>query len=217
MSPVAPASTAVTDLNADKLVVRPEAAVPPTSANPTPALPVATESPPPPRLDPGQPPEAGTQAVPVDQVTPALVGLPRTADGAQTVTVRLQPAELGQVQIRVDQSSNGSAHVDIIAERPETLALLQRDEPRLQQALDQAGVLSTGRSVSFQIAAPATVAANVPRPDSAAAGSGGSGQGQSGGAWRQSGDGQQQSGNGPESEQGQARARWFRAGLDITA
>ena len=95
--------------------------------------------------------------------------------------------------------------------------MLQRDEPRLQQVLDQAGVMSTGRTVSFQVSVPDQVGATASRPDSMAAGSGSSGQGQSGGAWRQSNDTWSGSGSGTDSDQGQARARWFRAGLDITA
>jgi flagellar hook-length control protein FliK len=166
---------------------------------------------------PDQLAQSAVRAAPADQIAPAMVGILKTADGPASVTVRLQPPELGQVQIRVDQTPGGATHIDITAERPETLQLLQRDEPRLQQALDQAGVLSNGRTVSFQVAVPEQIAATASRPDSMAAGSGGSGQGQSGGAWRQNDDSQQASNRGPGSDQGQARARWFRAGLDITA
>jgi flagellar hook-length control protein FliK len=164
-----------------------------------------------------QPSMPAERAAPTDQITPALVGLLTTPDGAQSVTVRLQPAELGQVQIRIDQPVEGPPHIDITADRPETLQMLQRDEPRLQQVLDQAGVMSTGRTVSFQVSVPDQVGATASRPDSMAAGSGSSGQGQSGGAWRQSNDTWSGSGSGTDSDQGQARARWFRAGLDITA
>ena len=142
-----------------------------------------------------QPDPTTVGAAPIDQVAPALVGVLNATDGTQSVTVRLQPSELGQVTIRVDRSSEGMAHVNITADRPETLQLLQRDEPRLQQTLDQAGVPSSGRSVTFQATPPDQVGASAARPDTMEAGSGGSGQGQSGGAWRESGDGRQSSGN----------------------
>lgn len=157
------------------------------------------------------------QAAPIDQVVPAVVKILGTPDGTQSVAVRLQPSELGQVQIRVDRTNEGMAHVSIMAERPETLQMLQHDEPRLQQALDQAGVPSNGRIVTFQATPPDQVGPSASRPDSMEAGAGGSGQGQSGGAWRESSDGQQSSGNGPGSDERQARSRWYRAGLDITA
>jgi hypothetical protein len=156
-------------------------------------------------------------ATPVDQIVPALVSILQKTDGQQSVTVRLQPADLGQVQIRMDRTDAGAAHIVITAERPETLQLLQREEPRLQQVLDQAGVLSTGRTVSFQVATPDQIGATASRPDSMETGAGASGQGQSGGTWRQNGDAQNDFGRGPGPDQGQNRPRWFRAGLDITA
>jgi len=150
-------------------------------------------------------------------VAPALIGVLRTTDGTQSVTVRLQPPELGQVQIRVDRTTEGVAHVGITADRPETLQLLQRDQPRLEQILDQAGVSASGRTVSFQVAAPEQMSASAPRPDSLSTGSGDGGRGQSDGAWRQNGDSSPDPGSNPGSDQRQARTRWFRAGLDITA
>ena len=39
-------------------------------------------------------------------------------------------------------------------QRPETLALLLRDQPQLQQALDQAGVPSDGRHLVLQLDTP---------------------------------------------------------------
>jgi hypothetical protein len=163
------------------------------------------------RADQAQP------AAPADQIAPALVGILHKPDGQQSVTVRLQPAELGQVQIRIDQTGVGAAHIDITAERPETLQMLQRDEPRLQQVLDQAGVLTAGRTVSFQVSTPEQIGATASRPDSMETGAGASGQGQNGGAWRQNGDSANEFGRGPGPDQGQNRPRWFRAGLDITA
>jgi flagellar hook-length control protein FliK len=156
-------------------------------------------------------------AAPVDQIAPVLVASLQKSDGQQSVTVRLQPAELGQVQIRVDQSVAGAAHIAITADRPETLQLLQRDEPGLQQVLDQAGVASTGRTVSFQVSAQEQIGATASRPDSMQTGAGGSGQGQNGGAWRQNGDSPNDFGRSPDPDQGRNRPRWFRAGLDITA
>jgi flagellar hook-length control protein FliK len=156
-------------------------------------------------------------AAPADQVAPALVGILQKTDGQQSVTVRLQPAELGQVQIRIDQTVAGVAHIAITADRPETLQLLQHDEPRLQQVLDQAGVASTGRTVSFQVSGQEQIGATASRPDSMQTGAGASGQGQNGGAWRQNGDTPNDFGRSPDPDQGQNRPRWFRAGLDITA
>jgi hypothetical protein len=157
------------------------------------------------------------RAAPTDQIVPALVSTLKTADGTASVTVRLQPPELGQVRIRIDQTTVGPAHINITTERPETLQLLQRDEPRLQQALDQAGVSSAGRTITFQVVTQEQTVATASRPDSMTSDSSDSGQGQSGGTWRQNEDSQSNFSDGSAPDQGQARARWFRAGLDITA
>jgi flagellar hook-length control protein FliK len=158
---------------------------------------------------------AGDPPAPVDQLAPALISTLKTmGDGTQTVTVRLQPPELGQVQIRVDQTSAGIARVDILAERPETVVLLQRDQPRLDQALDQAGILSAGRSVSFQVGTQTQIS-DAPRTSGMAAGD--SDRGQSGGSGQQSADNGGEPDAGSNPDQQQARARWFRAGLDILA
>ncbi len=157
------------------------------------------------------------RATPADQVAAPLIGVIQSAGGTPSVTVRLQPPELGHVQIRVDQSAPGAPHITITADRPETMQLLQHDEPVLRQALDQAGVQSTGRTISFQVAAPDQVAGAASRSDGMTATLNDSGQGQSGGLWRENEDASRNSGQGSASDQRQPHARWFRAGLDITA
>jgi hypothetical protein len=216
--PVGGASPAVLSLTAgdpEKFVVKPgtwsETSALAIRVEVPQATPSGSASPQVSKVDQGQP------AAPADQVAPALIGILHRSDGQQSVTVRLQPAELGQVHIRIDQAGGGAAHIDITAERPETLQMLQRDEPKLQQVLDQAGVPTTGRTVSFQVSMPEQIGATASRPDSMETGAGGSGQGQSGGTWRQNGDSANGFGRGPGPDQGQSRPRWYRAGLDITA
>jgi len=89
-------------------------------------------------------------ATPAAQLLPALVSF-AAGDGSQQVSVQLRPAELGMVQISVERATDGSASVQVTADRPETLALLQRDQSQLQGALDQAGVAREGRSLSFAL------------------------------------------------------------------
>ncbi len=93
-------------------------------------------------------------AAPAAQIAPALVSLVAHADGTQRLTMRLDPPELGQVQIRIERPPDAPARVDITVEKPETLTLLLRDQPQLQRALDQAGVPPDGRSVTFHVATP---------------------------------------------------------------
>ena len=219
LEPIAPAIAAVQDIKPEQAPIRTDAlsdlAI--LAARPDPPHGLLSDTTSPPRQADAAQATTGDRTGPGDQVAPALVGMLKSADGTQSVTVRLQPAELGQVQIRVDRTAEGAAHVGITADRPETLQLLQRDLPRLEQALDQAGILSSGRSVSFLATSPEPVGASASRPDSMDAGFGSFGQGQSGGTWRGSEDARRDTGNGPGPEQGQGRTRWIRAGLDITA
>lgn len=164
-----------------------------------------------------QPATTPTAELPTQQIAPAMVGLLRSADGSQSVTVNLHPAELGQVRIQIDQTQAGTAHVAITADRPETLQLLMHDQPHLQQVLDQAGVPSDGRGITFQMSPPDQVSPGASRPDSMAAGGGDLGRGQNGGAQGGGGSGQWGGGANPDQGQSQAQTRWFRAGLDIVA
>jgi flagellar hook-length control protein FliK len=93
-------------------------------------------------------------ASPVMQVAPVLVSLARAPGGTQTLTVRLDPPELGHVQVRIERPQEAPARVEITVEKSETLTLLLRDQPQLQRALDQAGVPAEGRSVTFHVASP---------------------------------------------------------------
>ncbi len=150
-------------------------------------------------------------------------------DGAQRLTMRLAPPELGQVEIRIDRPPDAPARVDITVEKTETLTLLLRDQPQLLHALDQAGVPPEGRSVTFHIVAPEPPtrmdATSVPSP-SGAASNGLAGE-YSQSASRQGGQSsqqqQQQTAADGSDEAAQADAapppwaRWSRAGLDITA
>lgn len=159
-----------------------------------------------------------TAAPPAQQVSAALVSLARAPDGGQRMTLRLEPAELGQVQIRIDRPQDAPAQVEITVQRPETLTLLLRDQPQLQRALDQAGVPADGRSLTLHIAAPQS-AAPPGSATSGAAVSADPGQGGGNGAGTRSG-GQGQSANTSDADQDDTPAslpRWLRAGLDITA
>jgi hypothetical protein len=167
-------------------------------------------------------------ASPAAQVAPALVAMGHAPDGAQRLTMRLAPPELGQVEIRIDRPPDAPARVDITVEKPETLTLLLRDQPQLLHALDQAGVPPEGRSVTFHVVAPEPPARMdatlVPSP-SGATSNGLAGE-YSQGASRQGGQSaqQQQQNAAAGSDEAAAAdaapppwARWSRAGLDITA
>ncbi len=156
---------------------------------------------------------------PAQQVAPALLLLGNagghSAPGMQRLTLRLDPAALGQVEIRIDRLTSGPAEIRIAAERPETLVLLQHDRHQLDIALDQAGI-PAARQIDFQITPriqPAgTGDASAGAWDGTRNGGGQSGSGEGhGDAGRQGSAGRTQAGI------SSAAPGWLRAGVDITA
>jgi hypothetical protein len=162
-------------------------------------------------------------AAPAAQIAPALVSMAHAPDGTQRLILRLDPPELGHMQIRVDRPPEAPAHVDITVDRPDTLTLLLRDQPQLQRALDQAGVPPDGRSVTFHVA-PSEPAPRHESVSAPGAGTGSAGTGDASyGASRQDGSPARRQSAEPGDRtvelefEPTAPANWLRAGLDITA
>jgi flagellar hook-length control protein FliK len=166
---------------------------------------------------PAPQPDSGT-AAPAQQVSAALVSLAHAPDGGQRMTLRLEPAELGLVEIRINRPADAPAQVDITVQRLETMTLLLRDQPQLQRALDQAGVPADGRTLTLHVAAPET-AASTGSVNSGTASSADPGQNGGNGAGARSA-GQGRAGDAADQDNDDTPtplARWLRAGLDITA
>jgi Meckel syndrome type 1 protein len=87
---------------------------------------------------------------PARQLAPVVVSL-ALGRGDEALTIALDPIELGRVEVSIGQGKE-AGQVRIVAERPETLALLQRDQRELDRALNQAGLGDMARSMSFSLA-----------------------------------------------------------------
>ncbi len=64
----------------------------------------------------------------------------RTAEGATRFEVRLDPPELGRVDVKLEVDRSGKAQALLLVERPETLSELSRQARQLERALAEAGV-----------------------------------------------------------------------------
>ncbi len=126
----------------------------PAQGPPQPSAPVAAASAP---AHATPPPVA-----PVSQVAQAVTGVHIAAGASGQVTIHLQPAELGAVQVRIERAHDGTATVSVQVERADTLRALQQDLPHLHQALDRAGVPAEQRQVSFHLAPTAASAGSDP-------------------------------------------------------
>lgn len=220
--------------SADTAEKEPTAAAPaiPVDATPFPAIALAPPSAAPASIGPHPAPSqasprpsaaAGEPAPPsaAVQVGPVLASFAASAaqPGApQHLTIRLDPLDLGRVQVHIERLPDGSARVDLKVEKPDTLLLLLRDQPQLHRALDLAGVPSAERTLQFHLAPPDLAPSNAASPGSMAA------QSNADQGHGQQRPGQPQSGrfaaHGPASSLGEpipGTAAFRRAGVDITA
>ncbi len=73
------------------------------------------------------------------------------SDGQNEFTIRLNPPELGRVDVRLEFQADGGVKAALTAEKPETLNLLQRDAAALERALNDAGVKTNAGSLNFSL------------------------------------------------------------------
>ena len=71
--------------------------------------------------------------------------------GRTRFEVRLDPADLGQIDVRIDVDRSGQVTSHLTVEKPETLSMLQQDAPQLQQALNDAGLKTGSGGLQFSL------------------------------------------------------------------
>lgn len=95
-----------------------------------------------------------TPAVPAQQVAPIILAQAAKGGDPSRLIVQLRPAELGGVEVAVEGTRDGGTQVNIMVERPETLALLQRDRGAIEQALQAAGIDSNAETLTLSLGEP---------------------------------------------------------------
>jgi flagellar hook-length control protein FliK len=167
-SPVKPDVATTSALAANPAVLPTAAAAPVNPANTIAPLPA---------LDPTQPLTASGLAGhtddaggPLKQVanlgaTPARAAVPTTTpslqlavhiaraaqDGMNKVSVRLDPPELGRVDVKLEVGHDGRVQALVAADRQETLNMLQRDARDLARALTDAGLQADTGNLNFSL------------------------------------------------------------------
>jgi flagellar hook-length control protein FliK len=71
--------------------------------------------------------------------------------GKTSFEIRLDPADLGRIDVRIDVDRNGQVTSHLTVEKPETLSMLQQDAPQLQRALDDAGLKTGSGGLQFSL------------------------------------------------------------------
>lgn len=85
--------------------------------------------------------------VPVEQVAVSIKNA--IGEGADKISIKLHPASLGRVEVRMEIAKDGQLSAVILAEKPETLDMLRSDVRGLERALQEAGLKTDAGSLNF--------------------------------------------------------------------
>jgi flagellar hook-length control protein FliK len=77
--------------------------------------------------------------------------LAKSAAGTKTFDIRMDPPELGRVDVHLSVDRDGKVQALLSAEHPQTLAILQRDSQNLERALKDAGLNLSNNSLNFSL------------------------------------------------------------------
>jgi flagellar hook-length control protein FliK len=99
---------------------------------------------------------AQAQAPSLPQPTPdmhrmAVEVAARSQSGAKQFDIRLDPPELGRVEVRLSIDAHGKTEAHLTADQPQTLDLLQKDAPVLARALRDAGLNVQQDGLNFSL------------------------------------------------------------------
>lgn len=75
----------------------------------------------------------------------------KSQSGAKQFDIRLDPPELGRVEVRLSIDATGKASAHLSADQPQTLSLLQKDAPILTRALREAGLDVSQDGLNFSL------------------------------------------------------------------
>ena len=89
-------------------------------------------------------PATSLYAVPIE------IGL-KALSGVNSFQIRLDPAELGRVDVKLDISDTGEVKARLVVDLVETLNLLQRDARTLERAFEQAGLKPSDAGVDISL------------------------------------------------------------------
>ncbi|MFL5033300.1 MAG: flagellar hook-length control protein FliK [Xanthobacteraceae bacterium] len=92
---------------------------------------------------------ASSAPVPISGLAVELVW--RMRDGKNRFEIRLDPPELGRIDVHLKVDRDGNVTSRLVVERSETLDLLRRDAPSLERALHNAGLKTGEQGLEFSL------------------------------------------------------------------
>ncbi len=94
---------------------------------------------------------SAAQAHPATQIVSATIQKAVKAGEETNIKLRLDPPELGRVEVKMSIDKDNTAKIVLTVEKPETFLMLQRDADALHRAMADAG-LNTQGDLSFELA-----------------------------------------------------------------
>lgn len=92
---------------------------------------------------------AALHTPPQEQVQLAITTA--TRDGIDRITMQLEPADLGRVEIRMETGGDGRTQLSFTVDKSDTLDALARDARTLERALQEAGIKADAGSMQFNL------------------------------------------------------------------
>jgi chemotaxis protein MotD len=71
--------------------------------------------------------------------------------GRSRFEIRLDPPELGRIDVKLDVDRHGQVTSHLIVEKSSTLDMLRRDAPQLERALQDAGLKTSDSGLQFSL------------------------------------------------------------------
>ncbi len=94
-------------------------------------------------------PVSTSQAVPLNAIAVEIAGQAKA--GNSRFEIRLDPPELGRIDVRLDVDKDGNVTSRLVIERADTYDLLRRDQSTLERALQQAGLKTSDNALEFSL------------------------------------------------------------------
>jgi flagellar hook-length control protein FliK len=115
-------------------------------------------------VGPDKAPQDPSNSLPPSVNTLAVTIAAKSVEGAKQFDIRLDPPELGRVDVRLSVDSTGKAQAHLTVEKPQTLDMLQRDSGSLQRSLKESGVDLSNNGLQFSLKNQQQQSASVPTP-----------------------------------------------------
>lgn len=69
--------------------------------------------------------------------------------GVDKIDITLKPQDLGHIEIKMHLAKDGKLQAEIVASRPETMEMLQKEAQNLQRSFEEAGFQTDENSLNF--------------------------------------------------------------------